>query len=67
MPDDTGIALGNCLRGDPRLAHCRLVALSGYSKELFGSRAADAFHDWIIKPIDVAALQLAISRSPLPR
>jgi CheY-like chemotaxis protein len=64
MPDNTGISLASCVRSDPRLARCRLVALSGYSQELFGSGAADAFDDWIVKPISVEALRKVIFRSP---
>jgi CheY-like chemotaxis protein len=66
MPGNTGISLASCVRSDARLARCRLVALSGYSKELFGSGANDAFDEWIVKPVSVEALKTVISRSPAP-
>ena len=67
MPGNSGVSLASCVRSDPLLANCRLVALSGYTEELFGASAADSFDDWIIKPVSVETLQKVIAQAPFPQ
>jgi CheY-like chemotaxis protein len=67
MPGETGITLAKCVRSDPHLGNCRLVAHSGYTEELFGAAAADVFDDWVIKPVTLETLQMVISRCPHPQ
>ena len=67
MPGNSGVSLANCVRSDPQLSNCRLVALSGFTEELFGAGAADPFDDWVLKPVSVETLNKVISQSPLPR
>ena len=66
MPGDSGVSLASCVRSDPQLANCRLVALTGYAEDLFGAGAADAFDDWVMKPVSLETLEKVLSRCPPP-
>jgi chemosensory pili system protein ChpA (sensor histidine kinase/response regulator) len=63
MPGLDGYEVAKQLRGDPDLAHLRIVAVTGRADERASALAWDAgFHDFLAKPAPVSML-LAMVRS----
>jgi signal transduction histidine kinase len=65
LPGMNGFELAKRIRERPELASVRLVALTGYGQTEDKARAFSAgFDDYLVKPVDVRALQEALARPP---
>lgn len=62
MPGETGVTLAQMLRGDPAHADCRIVALSGFTPDLFAAGRGD-FDDWVVKPMELETLKRLIAKA----
>jgi CheY-like chemotaxis protein len=64
LPDMDGYELARRIRAQPDLGGIRLVALSGYGQAEDKKRARVAgFDDYLVKPVELPALQRALARS----
>ncbi|MFT3915194.1 MAG: response regulator [Anaeromyxobacteraceae bacterium] len=62
LPGMDGYEVARALRADPRLAHARLVAVSGYARPEDRRRAAEAgFDRHVAKPPDLVQLEEILS------
>jgi PAS domain S-box-containing protein len=58
LPKMSGFEVAQRLRAIPRLAHSRLIAMTGYGQAEDRNRAAQSgFDDHLIKPVDLPALE----------
>lgn len=65
LPDIDGYEVARALRADPRLAHIKLVALSGYGHDEDRRRSAEAGFDvHLTKPAEVDAILGVIMEAP---
>ena len=61
MPDLDGLATARAVRRDPKLAHLRLVALTGRGTWELRRKAIEAgFDEFLVKPVPVASLIKAL-------
>jgi CheY-like chemotaxis protein len=61
MPDLDGLATARAVRRDPKLAHLRLVALTGRGTWELRRKAIEAgFDEFLVKPVPVATLIKAL-------
>ncbi len=65
LPDIDGFEIALRLRSDPRTAHVRLVAITGYRRMAASAARAAGFDQYLIKPIEVASLAAALGGSHL--
>ena len=64
LPEMDGYELARRIRARPDLGGIRLVALSGYGQAEDKKRARLAgFDDYLVKPVDLPALQQALARA----
>jgi CheY-like chemotaxis protein len=57
LPGLSGWELAGELRGDPKTAHVRLLAITGYSSDDDRQRSAEAgFERHLVKPVDLLVL-----------
>ena len=64
LPELDGYELARRIRAQPDLAGIRLLALSGYGQAEDKKRARLAgFDDYLVKPVDLPALQQALARA----
>jgi CheY-like chemotaxis protein len=57
LPGQDGYALARRMRGDPRVAQAKLVALTGYGREVDRARALQAdFDEHLVKPVSADKL-----------
>jgi CheY-like chemotaxis protein len=65
MPQMDGLTLARRIRATPGLEKVVLVALTGWGQEEDRQRTKEAgFHNHLVKPVDPARLQEALSRVP---
>jgi PAS domain S-box-containing protein len=63
LPGMDGYAVAQALRRDPRLARCRLVAVTGYGRDEDRRRSRDAGFDChLVKPVDPVALRALLTK-----
>jgi signal transduction histidine kinase/ActR/RegA family two-component response regulator len=68
MPDVDGFVVARHLRGDPRFAGTRLIALTGWGQAIDRERtAASGFDDHLTKPADILALHALLTSLPKRR
>jgi CheY-like chemotaxis protein len=68
LPEMDGYELAGRLRALPRLNGIRLVALTGYGQAEDGQRTqAAGFHDHLVKPVALQALERALAAIPARR
>ncbi len=68
MPDLDGLATARAVRRDPKLAHLRLVALTGRGTWELRRKAIEAgFDEFLVKPVPVATLIKALRPRPSAR
>jgi PAS domain S-box-containing protein len=66
MPGMSGYEVARRIRSDPRYRDVRIVAVSGYGSAEDRQRTkVSGFHDHLVKPIELAALQAILSSVPL--
>src|SRR5262249_54411652 len=65
LPGMSGYAVATEMKALPALKHTRLVALTGYGSDddRHRSRAA-GFHDHLVKPVDLPALETLLAAHP---
>jgi CheY-like chemotaxis protein len=64
LPVMDGYELASHLRNIPGLADLRLIALTGYGQESDRQKSREAgFHDHLVKPVAIDALEDALSAS----
>jgi CheY-like chemotaxis protein len=63
LPGDTdGFGVAEAIRAEPSLAGTSLIALSGYGQDEDRRRSSEAgFERHLVKPVDLAALEAALS------
>jgi len=68
LPDMDGFEVARRLRGEPRLAGARLVALTGFGQEEDRRQSmAAGFDHHMLKPVDIKALREVLRIALVPR
>lgn len=68
LPDMDGFEVARRLRGEPRLATARLVALTGFGQEEDRRQSVAAgFDHHMLKPVDMKALREVLRMGPSSR
>jgi CheY-like chemotaxis protein len=68
LPGLDGYEVAARIRSAPACRAAVLIALTGYGQSDYRTRGENAgFHAYVVKPVDMAALERVIAASPVPR